>query len=252
MTILQKTRKILWAKSGNRCAFCKTELVMDGSIKEQTAVVGDECHIVSKSRNGPRGNYVGVVNHDELENLTLLCKNHHKLIDDQANTYTVERLKYMKSSHETWVHETLRMAIINDEEHDGSQIFLVKLDSGQELMSYFRGAHLYQLLKPELNTQGEVNLIGELYQLLDLYGNILDVLEPAEIIQAEFIMKKSIENLKTNGFWVFAGRVKRLQEVLGIMDLWDIAIISIAREDDPIIIKIDLENLISRDTKMSI
>jgi len=65
-------------------------------------------------------------------------------------------------------------------------------------------------------------------------------------------MKKSIENLKTNGFWVFAGRVKRLQEVLGIMDLWDIAIISIVREDDPIIIKIDLENLISRDTKMSI
>ena len=36
---------------------------------------------------------------NKYDNLILMCKVHHKIIDDQPNTYTVEVLKSMKAAH---------------------------------------------------------------------------------------------------------------------------------------------------------
>jgi hypothetical protein len=44
---------------------------------------------------------------DTLDNLILLCRVHHKVIDDQPATYTVASLQRMKVAHEQWVAETL-------------------------------------------------------------------------------------------------------------------------------------------------
>jgi hypothetical protein len=49
-----KTRKILWGRSGNRCAVCEHELVVDATAVDDESVVGDECHIVSGKGQGPR------------------------------------------------------------------------------------------------------------------------------------------------------------------------------------------------------
>ena len=56
MAITDKTRKILWGRSGNLCAICRRELVMDATTKDDESVIGDECHMVAREINGPRGN----------------------------------------------------------------------------------------------------------------------------------------------------------------------------------------------------
>jgi hypothetical protein len=55
MAITDRTRKILWARSGNRCAFCGTRLVADATANDPESVVGEECHIYPQRTRGPRG-----------------------------------------------------------------------------------------------------------------------------------------------------------------------------------------------------
>lgn len=99
MAITSKTRKELWAKSGNRCAICKKELVNQISEDEGSFIIGDECHIISSSAEGPR-HKSGIEDYDSYENLLLLCKNHHREIDENCASYTEELLHYIKTSHE--------------------------------------------------------------------------------------------------------------------------------------------------------
>ena len=111
MSILDKDRKHLWAKSGNRCAICKQELFLP-NINNKDFNVGEECHIVSSQINGPRyiNNYQ---NYDSYNNLILLCRNHHKEIDDKSNIsiYSIEKLHQIKDKHEKWVSESLKANI---------------------------------------------------------------------------------------------------------------------------------------------
>src|SRR5205085_1467643 len=50
VAISDKTRKLLWGRSGNRCAICRRTLSVDGTVVDAEAVVGEECHIVSGRR----------------------------------------------------------------------------------------------------------------------------------------------------------------------------------------------------------
>lgn len=108
MTISVKTRKMLWGRSANRCAVCKLELVVDASETDDPSVVGEECHIVAQSTDGPRGNSdLPAEQRDGYGNLILMCNVHHKVIDDQPNAYTVGVLKDLKTKHEEWVRSNL-------------------------------------------------------------------------------------------------------------------------------------------------
>jgi hypothetical protein len=84
-----KTQKMLWGRAANRCSFpgCRRELVIDATETDDEALVGDACHIVGDSADGPRGNSsLTDEERDKYANLLLLCKVHHKEIDDQQNT----------------------------------------------------------------------------------------------------------------------------------------------------------------------
>jgi tetratricopeptide (TPR) repeat protein len=110
MSISLKTHKMLWGLAASRCAFpdCHRELVMDASQTDDESLVGEACHIVAQSPSGPRADpSLPPEQRDHYDNLILLCRNHHKLVDDQENTYTVQRLLEMKAVHETWVRERL-------------------------------------------------------------------------------------------------------------------------------------------------
>ena len=111
MGISLKTHKMLWGRAANRCAFpeCRRELVMDASETDDESLIGEECHIVAREQNGPRGDSpLASESRDKYENLILLCNIHHKVIDDQPNTYSVQALKEMKASHEKWVRTSLQ------------------------------------------------------------------------------------------------------------------------------------------------
>ena len=65
------------------------------------AIIGEICHIYALSPNGPRGQ--GGLTEKELnsiDNLILLCRNHHAVVDGQPETYTAELLKQWKEEHE--------------------------------------------------------------------------------------------------------------------------------------------------------
>jgi HNH endonuclease len=102
---------MLWGRAANRCAFpnCRLELVMDASETDDEAFIGEECHIIARELDGPRGDHtIPIETRNKYSNLILLCSTHHTLIDKQPNTYTIENLQDMKAAHEKWVRESLQ------------------------------------------------------------------------------------------------------------------------------------------------
>lgn len=110
MSISLKTHKMIWGRSGNICAFpeCKKILVIDETSTDDPSVIGEAAHIVAKKKNGPRGKSpLTPEQRDKYDNLILLCSVHHKIIDDQDNEYTIEKLHQFKDAHEKWVKDNL-------------------------------------------------------------------------------------------------------------------------------------------------
>ncbi|MGY0600205.1 HNH endonuclease [Vibrio sp. JZG10] len=110
MGISLKTQKMLWGRAASRCSFpeCKKELVMDATLTDDESLVGEACHIVARSEDGPRGSSdLTSEQRDKYANLILMCNVHHKVIDDQHEHYTVEILRNFKAEHEAWVNKSL-------------------------------------------------------------------------------------------------------------------------------------------------
>ncbi|MEA5566334.1 HNH endonuclease signature motif containing protein [Anabaena sp. UHCC 0399] len=100
----EKDVKILWGRSGNRCAICKIELTPVGS----KSVLGEMAHIIADSLQGPRGDsHLISEQRNEYDNLILLCPTHHTLIDKNEEEWTIEKLRIIKSEHENWVSNQL-------------------------------------------------------------------------------------------------------------------------------------------------
>lgn len=96
--ILRSVSNRLHTHSRNKCAF-------DGcgqDIYEGETAMANICHIRSPTPRGPR--FDPNQTDDECrayENLILLCRNHHGLVDSDVDTYPPERLYQMKAAHES-------------------------------------------------------------------------------------------------------------------------------------------------------
>jgi hypothetical protein len=103
MTISSKDLRLLYQRSGNRCAFptCPQILTEPETELDDPAVLSEVAHIVARSIDGPRGHDpLPIDERDIYENLILLCEKHHTIVDTQWRTYTVERLRQIKADHE--------------------------------------------------------------------------------------------------------------------------------------------------------
>jgi hypothetical protein len=99
---------MLWGRAAGRCSICRTVLVVDRTESDSEAVIGEMCHIVAESEDGPRGRSpLRSAQRNEYDNLILLCPNHHAEIDAQSEAFTIERLKSIKAEHEKWVRDSL-------------------------------------------------------------------------------------------------------------------------------------------------
>ncbi len=110
MAIPPREQRILLQRSGNRCAFpyCRRVLTAEDSPPDRAVILGEIAHIVAESPDGPRGDSpLSPAERNKYENLILLCNVHHQQIDDQPQTYTIERLQQIKQDHEAWVEKTL-------------------------------------------------------------------------------------------------------------------------------------------------
>jgi len=103
MGLSDPDRKILWGNAGNRCSYrfmgevCSEVLALKDGGKHVN--IGEECHIVGEKPG--RARYVeDFPARESYSNRILMCRNHHKVIDDDEDTYTAEVLAKMKTSHE--------------------------------------------------------------------------------------------------------------------------------------------------------
>lgn len=102
----EKTKMMLCAASAGRCEFegCNKYLFEEESTCELLNI-SEVAHNIASSPDGPRGN--AELSHDlsnDIENLLLLCREHHKLVDDKPAIYTVQKLREMKIKHEREIH----------------------------------------------------------------------------------------------------------------------------------------------------
>jgi len=111
-----KDWKILCSKSGGRCAMptCHKEMVVNKTENDQNSIIGVGAHIKGEKPGSAR--YDSSMTDKQrncYDNLIFVCGNCHKVIDDQANTYTVEKLHEIKIEHEKWIIESTEKEVIN-------------------------------------------------------------------------------------------------------------------------------------------
>jgi hypothetical protein len=114
--IPQRDQKILCLKSGNCCALpeCRQKLVINKISSDKESIIGEMAHISGEKPSAAR--YDKNMTEKErncYENLILVCSNHHKVIDDQLQTFTVEKLYEIKKNHEQWVDNVTRQEMPN-------------------------------------------------------------------------------------------------------------------------------------------
>ena len=241
MAISDKNRKILWARSGARCAICRHLLIFDSTEKDSESVVGEECHIISGANKGPRSN--SEYPRDEInavENLLLLCRVHHKQIDDQVETYSPELLRALKSNHEKWVESQLSQ----DEKPTGVHRIqdnipnkLFQITSGKQLLELSVNSNGCYKDYPEGLTADEIDLVGGFIQLVIDWGEIAGELGTSEKMKADKSVQEALDELISKGFLAFAA--EEMQELIShnqIKSDFGVFHLTIAKKDDSAVI----------------
>jgi hypothetical protein len=165
-----KTVKQLFGLSGNKCYFpkCNVDLI----DKNSNQVIGEICHIKSRSPGGPRfDEKQSDFERNEFKNLILLCPTHHEVIDSDEESYTVDRLYKIKSDHESKYIET---DVLNDEL---AEKFITK----NEII---------------ITTQTNVNTATN-SQFASIIQNINPPIESASLISYEDLLEKIYSGLET-------------------------------------------------------
>lgn len=99
----------LWSSVAGRCAFpgCNIKLIHEDE-KGNLAKIAEVCHIIAQKQDGPRGDPVlSEILKNDPNNVILLCRNHHRIIDLNKKEYTVEHLKKMRDNYIKKVDEKL-------------------------------------------------------------------------------------------------------------------------------------------------
>lgn len=232
MAISDKTRKKLWAKSGNRCSICKTDL-FSNKEKAEDLNIGEECHIISSKPKGPR-HKEGFDDYDLYDNLILLCRNHHKEIDELTDTYTEKLLRYIKLNHEDWVNTTLNDSKTKREKPK----FISRITSGKELLNIISDSYGYRTDYGEVDNEDDANFIGGVLQDLTDYGDISGMVEVSDRVKMALDLSKLIEMIEEKGYYLFAeDNIEKIRLKYGETDMWKIATILIRKMDNPEIIK---------------
>ena len=114
--ISQRIQKILFLRSGNRCALpdCRRELVIVVNNNDPDTPLAEIAHIKGEKPGSAR--YDPSMTEDErnsAENLIIVCPTCHKKIDNQLTAYTVEELTRIKKEHEKWISDTTNLEAVN-------------------------------------------------------------------------------------------------------------------------------------------
>jgi len=100
------TQKLIWGIFAARCAICRKKVVWE-SDKKGRSLTGEVAHVVGAKKTAARGRAPYTDDRDDPDNLILLCREHHKIIDDNEDEYTVERLHEIRTEYLNWLEGQL-------------------------------------------------------------------------------------------------------------------------------------------------
>ena len=109
MPVSQRIQKLIWGLFAGRCAICRKSLVLsaDGGT---SSLVGEIAHIVGAKASAARGTETLNGGRNDPENLILLCREDHKIADDNEYDYPAERLRAIRSEYLDWLEGQLAQA----------------------------------------------------------------------------------------------------------------------------------------------
>lgn len=217
MGMVDKDRKILWGRSGNRCALCRRVLVAERTSADGEAVVGDEAHIAARSPGGPRYGECPPDVVDSCENLILLCRVDHKKVDDQAQHYTIARLRQAKAEHESWVEHTLGdvPAPIRFQLNPNNPARLRLMNTGSDVWEVVQEAHRFLLedLDEDAAGPGDLDCSATFLQNARDWGDISSEVNGQgmrAVREAKASLAGDLEALRERGLLVFGRRRRGL------------------------------------------
>lgn len=192
MAISDKTRKMLWAKSGNKCALCFHELVM--IVEGNNTIIGIECHIVSEHKNGPRHRAMNGNDYDNYGNLILLCPTHHKLIDDNVKKYSEDVLIKIKKDHE------YKIALLTEPPKKLKVNLLFKCEHTRDLVRCLFGAEAFATDYP-IECKKDYDLFSEFFD----WVNNSDVLEDLDEFARISYFDSIFDRIHAAGYVILIG-----------------------------------------------
>ena len=145
----EKTIRRLFAMSGNMCAFpgCATPI-----FEESTTLTGEICHIRAQSPGGPRFDATQTEEaRHAYDNLILLCRRHHKVVDSEPGIYPVDALAAIKA---------IREAQLGRPERDMDTAFAQLLINAMPRVEISNNSGHVVLNSPGAIVAGTVNMSG--------------------------------------------------------------------------------------------
>lgn len=216
MSIKVKTRKILWSKSGNRCAICKRQLVQRLPKQKSDFIVGEECHIVSSKSDGPRGKYKILSDCDNYDNLILLCANDHKLIDEFPETFTVEIIENLKTNHENWIEAAIEKDLEEYLKTTNNIELLEEIKVTSDIDNIVQGSHFYFYDLTSIIDENVSIEASELFDNLRDYGDIYSDIEISLRTRCLIDYLNTIKQLNEKGVKFFGKSIIREYSILNI------------------------------------
>lgn len=188
MTISDRDRKKLWGQAAARCSMCRLPLVHGAEHPDdRDTLIGEEAHIISASRGGPRGERgVPGMDFDKYYNLILLCRIDHRIVDEQPHAYAVGKLRDIKSRHECWVRE--RLYTVSDDsgsvpvglkpKYPGRGMILRRLTTGKDAWLTVIGSccYLFESIGEEEASAEACDAADRVLTSLRDYGEIHDAI----------------------------------------------------------------------------
>lgn len=194
---------------------------MDSTLTCNNSVIGEECHIAARNAKGPRGSSsLPFEKRDELDNLILLCRNHHKIVDDRPDLYTVNVLKDLKATHETWVQNKLA-----PKKRLGTEIFFAfRIDTGSQLWNSVVGCEAFSFENEQPKSKNEALLIGSFEQDIKDYSNLWNIMEGPDRLLAQLEFDNKIIELNNLGFLVYAVERKEKFISKSLTEPWELSV----------------------------
>ncbi|MFC9471000.1 hypothetical protein ACFTS5_02330 [Nocardia sp. NPDC056952] len=221
MAITDRDRKRLWGCAAGTCAVCQQKLFHEAVVpQDREALTGEEAHIHAQSPDGPRP-YTGAepFDLDGYDNLILLCRVHHRVVDEQTAKFTVKKLHEIKSAHEQWVSSRLQK--ISDEPapirlkaikpRRGEPMSLTVIRTGREAWNVAAGCGFYFYEAPDedeiSDEAGDVaaEFLTNLRDWADLSETVTDNGFTA-VMDAQRSLRDNLKELDAHGLVAFGGQ----------------------------------------------